>query len=261
MKAKVYPLNTMVSEVKATASPFCLHLEIICASLAKGKSVIKNIVDSKDIDTTISWCSGIGASIRKENDRIIVRGVDNKISFAHSLFHCDSSVTAKLMIPLLCSVPQPFGIKTNEKVVEELKSYDFIYDKYGINYYIEDGMIRFEKVMNTIEVEFDGDLDIYVAAGILLALPMLNGNSIFKLRAPRRSEKTYNTIMKILKSFSVDIKHPATMRYEVNGNQKYKGSRITTEMDCFLLAHMALLAKLLNEEQAIEILGYRIFIP
>ena len=257
MKAKIYPLNNMVSEVNATASPFCLHLEIICASLAKGKSVIKNIINSKDIDTTIEWCSSLGAIIRKEADRIVIKGVNNKIDFKHSLFHCDSCVTAKLMIPLLCSVPQPFGIKTNETVLQELKSFDFVYDKYGINYYVEDEMIRFEKVMNSCEVEFDGDLDIYVSAGILIALALLNGNSIFKLRAPKRSEKTYNTITKILKTFSVDIKHPATMRYEVNGNQKYKGSRITTEMDCMLLSHMALLSKIIEVEQSCEILNYR----
>ena len=81
MKAKIYPLDKMVSEVKAPSSAFCLHLEIICASLAKGKSVIKNIINSKDIDTTINWCSAIGAIIRKDEDRIVIRGVNNKINF------------------------------------------------------------------------------------------------------------------------------------------------------------------------------------
>ena len=73
MKAKVYPLKEMTNEVNVVASSFCLHLQIICASLAKGKSIIKNIVNSKDIDTTIEWCSSLGAIIKKEEDRIIVK--------------------------------------------------------------------------------------------------------------------------------------------------------------------------------------------
>ena len=96
-----------------------------------------------------------------------------------------------------------------------------------------------------------------MSAGILLALPLLSGTSIFKLRAPKRSEKTYNTITKILKAFSVDIKHPATMKYEVNGNQKYRKANITTEMDCLLLSHTALLSKLLKQEESIEILNFK----
>lgn len=257
MKAKVYPLKEMTNEVNVVASSFCLHLQIICASLAKGKSIIKNIVNSKDIDTTIEWCTSLGAIIKKEEDRIIVKGVDNKINLKNSLFYCKTSTTAKLMIPLLCSVPQPFGVKTNDDVLKELKEFSFVYDKYGINYYEEDELIRFEKVMQTCEVEFDGDLDIYMSAGLLIALPLLSGNSTFKLRAPKRSERTYNTITKILKAFSVDIKHPATMRYEINGNQKYKATMITSEMDCMILSYQALLAKLLKPEQTIELKGFK----
>lgn len=257
MKAKIYPITDIANEVNVVASSFCLHLQIICASLAKGKSVIKNIINSKDIDTTISWCETIGASIKKEEDRIIVRGVNNHINLQNSLFYCESSTTAKLMIPLLCSVPQPFGIKTSEDVLKEIESFSFVYDKYGVKFYEEEELIRFEKSMQTLEVEFDGDLDIHMAAGIMLALPLLEGTSVLKLRAPRRSEKTYNTIIKILKAFSIDIKHPATMRYEVSGNQKYRRTSINTEMDCLLLSYQALLAKALKQDQMLELKNFR----
>lgn len=257
MKAKIYPITNIANEVNVVASSFCLHLQIICASLAKGKSVIKNIINSKDINTTIAWCETIGASIKKEEDRIIVKGVNNHINLQNSLFYCESSTTAKLMIPLLCSVPQPFGIKTSEEVLKEIESFSFVYDKYGVKFYEEEEVIRFERLMQTCEVEFDGDLDIYMAAGILLALPLLDGQSIFKLRAPKRSEKTYNTITKILKMFSIDVKHPATMRYEVVGNQRYRRASVTTEMDCMLLSYQALLSKNLKPDQMLELKGFR----
>ena len=228
MKAKVYPLKDMKKEVYVPASPFCLHIEIICASLAKGTSVIKNIVNSKDIDTTIEWCKNIGANIKKGSDRIIIKGVNNKLFFEHSLFNCnDSSTTAKLMIPVLCINSKPFGIKASDKIIEELKSYSYIYEAYGVSYFVEEGLIRFEKTMKATEFEVDGDIDNYLSAGILLALPLLKEPSIFKLRAPIRSEKNYNTLTKILKFFGVDIKHPSTMRYEIPGFQKYKKTKIT----------------------------------
>lgn len=258
MKAKVYPLNTMVSETSIWASPFCLHLEIICASLAKGTSTIKMLVESEDINTTIKWCENLGATIKKVNNKLIIKGVNNEIKFSSSLFISDgTSVTAKLMLPLLSIVSQPFGIKANEDVLHELDSLSYFYDTYGISHYLENEMIRFESIMNCVEAEFDGSIDIYLSAGILIALPLLNGSSAFRLRAPVRSERSYNLILKILKNYKIDIKHPATMRYEISGNQKYKSCNITTEIDNYYLSILALLSHKIEEDAFLRILNYR----
>lgn len=258
MKAKVYPLNTMISETSIWASPFCLHLEIICASLAKGTSTIKMLVESDDINTTIKWCKNLGASIKKVNNKLIIKGVDNEIKFSSSLFISEgTSVTAKLMLPLLSIVSQPFGIKANEEVLQELESLTYFYDAYGINHYLENEMIRFESIMNCVEAEFDGSIDLYLSAGILIALPLLKGSSIFKLRAPVRSERSYNLILKTLKNFHIDIKHPATMRYEINGNQKYKSCSITTEVDNYYLSILALLSQKTADNSFLKIINYK----
>ncbi len=258
MKAKIYPLNVIRNPIEADASSFCLHIEIICASLAKGTSIIKNIISTHEIDTTISWCKAIGASIKKSNDKYIIKGINNNIKYKNSLFNCgDSSTTAKLMIPLLCSVQQPFGVKTNTEVLKELSEYKTLFEDYGVSVFVEDEMIRFEKIMEAKENEIDGDLDIYLAAGLLIAFPLLSKLSILKLRAPIRSEKNYVTIVKILKHFHIDIRHPATMRYEVNGNQLYKSGRIYTEIDKFLLSHKVLLSqKLMESNDVLNVLNY-----
>ena len=69
MKVKIYPLNNSITELEASASSFSVHLQIICASLADGTSTIKNVIDSEDIDTTISWCKAIGANIKNVNGK------------------------------------------------------------------------------------------------------------------------------------------------------------------------------------------------
>ena len=258
MKAKIYPLTHTPSEIEATASSFCLHIEIICASLAKGTSVIKNIIESKDIETTISWCRALGATIKKLNDKLIIKGVDNTIKYKTTLFVCDNTATtAKLMIPLLCTSHQPVGIKADEKIINEIVSYKKFLDEFDISFYLENDMVRFEKAMKAKESEIDGDVDIYFAAGLLMAFPLLNSHSTLKLRAPIRSEKNYATIMKILKHFHIDIKHPATMRYDVSGNQTYKACRIKTDTDKFVLAHYSLISQLLKvDSEPIRVTNY-----
>lgn len=257
MKVKIYPLNNYITELEATASPFCVHLQIICASLSNGTSIIKNVVDSEDVDTTIQWCKAIGANIKKNNGKLLIKGTNNELNYKSSLFVCETSTTAKLMIPLLCSVSQPFGVKTNKSVIKELTIYKKFIEAFGVNFYIENEMIRFEKILTPQNIELDGDIDICFVAGLFLALPRLKGQSIVKLRAPVRSELSYSTILKVLKSFSVDIKHPATMRYEINGGQHYKKATVTPEIDKFLLSHLSLLTQKTQENSSIKVNKYK----
>ena len=258
MKVKIYPLNEMISETQISASPFCLHLQIICSSLAKGTSIIKNIIDSNDIDTTIAWCKGIGATIKRSGDKLIIKGVNNNLSRSQALFYCGkNALTAKLMLPILSTVSRPFGIKGNEEILDEIESLTEFFDTYGVNHYRENEMVRFENTMRKGVMEFDGDIDIYLSAGILMALPLLKGQSMFKLRAPVRCEKSYELILKILKSYKIDLKHPSSMRYETTGNQKYKACRITTEIDNFYLSFLSLLTQKLPEEKGLKITNYR----
>ena len=257
MKVKIYPLNNSITELEASASSFSVHLQIICASLADGTSTIKNVIDSEDIDTTISWCKAIGANIKNVNGKLIIKGTNNELNYKSSLFLCDTSVTAKLMIPLLCSVSQPFGVKTNKSVIKELSTYKKSLETFGVNLYIENEMIRFEKTLVPQSIELDGDIDICFVAGLFLALARLKGQSIVKLRAPVRSELSYSTILKVMKSFSVDVKHPATMRYEFSGNQHYKKANVTPDIDKMLLSHFCMLTQKIEDNKSIRVNKYK----
>ena len=258
MKAKLYPLKNMINETSVCVSSFCLHIQIICASLANGTTTIKGVINSLDIDTTIEWCKALGASIKKNNDKLIIKGISQDLSLSQSLFTCgNTSITAKLMLPILATLTRPFGIKGNEKLLQELDQLLPFFEAYGINHYLENQMVRFECSMKNCEAEFDGDIDIYLSAGILIALSLFKGPSVFKLRAPVRCEKSYNLILKILKNFSIDIKHPATMRYEIVGNQRFRSCVCNTEIDTLYLSHLSLLSTKLSNEGKIKITNYK----
>ncbi|MDY2888234.1 MAG: hypothetical protein SOU19_01550 [Candidatus Caccosoma sp.] len=248
MKAKIYPYSGIVHEIEAINSSFCLQIEIICASLAKGTSTIKGLIDNKEIDTTIAWCKSIGAIIKKGNDKLVIKGIDNHAKISNALFVCDNtSSTAKLMIPLLCCNPRPFGIKANEMIVNEIIKYQHIYENYGIKFYVEDDLIRFEKMLEAKPIELEGDIDIYFMTGLFIALPLLDDNFSIQLRAPIRYERNYQTIVKILKRFHVDVKRPTTTKFDFPSKQSYIHSNIKTEIDKFYLAHLALLSNFLTE--------------
>jgi len=258
MKAKVYPLSIMPSVATTFASPFSTQLEIVIASLAKGTTTIKSIANNSDINTTIQWCESLGAIIKRNENSLVIKGVAQKISFSEPLFKANDSVsTALIMIPILCTISQPFGVTGNKQVIDELAKVDDILKGFGVDSYYDYGMKRYEKIITPTNLEINGDVDINFIAGLFITLASLKGNSVVRLRAPVRYERTYNVVLKVLKKFYVDIKHPNTMRYEINGKQTFQACKITTEIDNRMLAYTFLLARKIEEtEKGITIHNY-----
>ena len=71
MKAHVAP-SICSGHVVIPPSKSMAHRAIICASLANGTSVIKNVAYSQDIKTTIAGMQQLGADIRMEADQVTV---------------------------------------------------------------------------------------------------------------------------------------------------------------------------------------------
>lgn len=71
MKAKVYPLSSQKNiKMEIPPSAKMLHYAIICASIAKGTSVLKNVNYNRNILDTIQWCKQMGATIKQEKNRL-----------------------------------------------------------------------------------------------------------------------------------------------------------------------------------------------
>lgn len=251
MKAKIYPLEKINNEVTIFPSTFASHLAIICASLAVGKSVLKNVASSSDIDVTISWCKQIGATIYKKKDALIVIGFSNKdneekekriININNPIFECgESSITAKLMIPLLSTFAQPVGIKANKKIIQELHPFLEKLENNSVTYIEFENLIRIEKRITTFKEDLQGKEDVYMAAGFLLAFPFIRGKNSICLHAPVNNFDDYFAISKLMRKFKIEVKHPSSMVFEIEGYQKYNSCVYTIENDPLNICFMALL--------------------
>ena len=249
MKAKVYPIddNTKLETIHASASSFCSLIEIIAASLAKGQTRIRNIAKSDEIDVALKWIKSYGASYKYTKTSLIITGVEGKIELKESLLSCPTSRVAKLFIPILSLAGKPFGIQGHRGVIARLEKYEKIYSDFGMTVYFENNVVRFEKSIKPTVTSIDGDTDISVVAGLMIALPLLYNDSKLRLIAPIRKEKSYKTILKILKRFRVDVKHPSTMGYDIDGEQHYYPCIITTESDEMMLSSLFLMATKLKD--------------
>ena len=99
MTVKIKP-SLLKGAIKAPPSKSMSHRYLICAGLARGESVIKNVAFSQDVLATLDCLETLGADIKKEGDTVYIKGADIS-EFNGGVFPCrESGSTLRFFIPL-----------------------------------------------------------------------------------------------------------------------------------------------------------------
>ena len=104
MNVKFYS-SSAAGTVEAPPSKSMAHRLLICACLAKGRSVIKNIAYSNDILATLDCLETLGARCERGDDYVVVDGIDVHSFIPSGVLRCrESGSTLRFMIPvaLMC---------------------------------------------------------------------------------------------------------------------------------------------------------------
>lgn len=200
------------------------HRAIIAASLAKGTSIISNVLFSKDILATISAMRACGAKIEEYDNHLVIYGSD--VQRVEKLIDAnESGSTIRFMIPIamVCDSEMVFTGQ-NHLVKRPLDTYFEIFDKQGIKYEREENYLPL-KVYNGLKpglYEIRGDISSQFITGLLYALPMLKGDSVLKITTNLESKGYVDLTLDILKKFGIEIINNNYEEFIIKGNQEYK---------------------------------------
>lgn len=97
----------MKGPITAPPSKSYSHRAVIAASLARGKSIIRNISECDDVKCTIDACCALGARIKKHGNMLEIRGFSVTPKSPKLVYFSGSGTTLRLMLPLfsLCKRP------------------------------------------------------------------------------------------------------------------------------------------------------------
>lgn len=244
MKAKVYPTSN-IKKITLPPNQRLLNLEIICASLAKGNSIIKNVSFSDCTKQTIKWCENFGAIIKKNRQSLYIKGVNNKVTLKTNIFDCESSfLTVHYLLPLLSLSNTNFVIKGKPEIIDSCDPFMYIFEKQNAFYKKEKNFIKIEQSLKPGFIYIDGENNNNLIVGLFIALPLLNLSSKLIIRAPIDAEKDLDNAIKILEKFGVIIHKINKTTYEILPNQTYKGKKITTDSDYKFLTSLFIIGSL-----------------
>lgn len=248
MKAIIYP-GKCHGEVNIPTSKSVAHRMLICASLSKGESIIRNVSMSNDISATISCLNNLGAKITIEDNIIKVIGIKEKDIKKVELDANESGSTLRFLIPLSSFLANEVKFKGSEKLISRpLKIYKELYKKENLHFDLDSNELLISGSLNDNYYKIDGSVSSQFISGLLFYLPLLNHDSIIEIVGDYQSKSYTDLTIDALKLFGVEvIEREEGRKLLIKGNQEYKPVDTCVEGDYSQAAFFLVLGAINND--------------
>jgi 3-phosphoshikimate 1-carboxyvinyltransferase len=230
LRIKSKPLN---GTIMAQPSKSMAHRAIICASLAKGKSKIDNVVLSDDISATLGAVASLGAEIKIDDSsnysgrKLITINSESRILSEEKVIDCiESGSTARFMMPITRLDESSSTFTGRGRLIERpFNIYKNLFSEKGITYKDNEGKMPVYLSGKLVPGTYNlsGDVSSQFVSGLLFALPLLDDNSEINITGDLQSLPYIQMTIEVLKEFGISINHEyGYKKINIQGNQSYK---------------------------------------
>ena len=205
MRVQIEP-SVAKGNVSAPPSKSMAHRALICAALSDGAS-IDNVAYSKDISATLDCLLKMGAQVKQENDIVKIGGLDPFHIPEETRLYCnESGSTLRFFLPLCMLSGSKIILEGSERLLERpLTVYEDI---------CKEKNIYFEKNRNSVTVcgkltsgnyFVPGDVSSQFITGLLLALPLVEGDSCLTVTGKFESASYVDLTMSAMQKFGITV--------------------------------------------------------
>ena len=234
MNIKIKPSKGLKGEIIAPGSKSYSHRAFIAASLADGKSTIKNPLTTGDVKVTMSILESIGVKIYKKTDNIYtVESSKGFLDEIRNVLDCKNSGTSirifsalSLLIKGGLSFKGEF-LRKGRPILPLLEALTQLGGEFSLNKNLLQ-IKRIKKKCNDIRIP--GDISSQFITALLMICPLLEcetkDNIKVEITTPITSYPFIDITLEILDSFGIDIQERLDENkvgvYEIKLQQEYR---------------------------------------
>lgn len=205
MNLEFFP-SSPKGEVKAPPSKSMAHRLLICAALAKGKSVVSGVEYSEDILATLDCIEALGAKVRLDGDTVYVKGIE-KMNSPASLNCRESGSTLRFLIPVSVTGENSVSFSGKGKLMQRpMGEYEKLLPDHGVKLMREGERICVEGKLEGGEYTLDGSVSSQFVSGLLFALPLLGKSSTIVLENSVESRPYIDLTLSALGKFGIEAR-------------------------------------------------------
>ena len=236
------------------------HRAMLCAALSRGSCALSHMAGSQDIDATARAIEALGGEVRLEEDRGLCLVEGAGLGRAQGgVIHCgESGSTLRFLIPIACALGGRWTFIGEGRLPQRpLDVYRELLPAHGVRY--QDPGREFLPL--TVEGRLEpgvftlpGNVSSQFITGLLLALPLLSGDSEIVLTTPLESEGYVNLTLQAMERFGVTASRTGR-GWRVPGGQRYRPQDLAVEGDWSQAAFFLTMAALAPAGAQVELAG------
>lgn len=215
------------------------HRDLICAALADGKSLVKNITPSEDLEATCRVLQKFGATVETvahEDGRRTV-AVTGGLSSQTSPLKVDcgeSGSTVRFLIPVGLLTGREITYTGRGRLPERpLDPFLKIFDEKHIDYKKGNQSLplTISGQLKGGTYELPGNVSSQFFTGLLMTLPLLRDDSVIRSTTVVESENYINITLDCLRRHGIYVEKERDGLYLIRGRQAYRKGEYTVEGD------------------------------
>ncbi|MDR2355581.1 MAG: 3-phosphoshikimate 1-carboxyvinyltransferase [Clostridiales Family XIII bacterium] len=224
-KIKLFPRGV----ITPPPSKSLCHRAVICAALARGESVIRNVVLSEDIEATLQGVRCLGAEWRLSDGVLRVRGGGERRA---DLINCvESGSTLRFLIPVAALSGRETIFKGKGRLlIRPMGAYLGAFAGTSVRFSHTKREIRIRGPLRGGLFRLPGDVSSQFVSGLLFALPLTEKDSEIRLESPLESRQYAEMTMDVMRCFGAEASADR-LCFRVGGGQRYRPSEYTVEAD------------------------------
>lgn len=209
------------------------HRMLICAALAKGESLIENIVFSRDIAATVSALGQMGAVFIPEGHALRVRGTGGRISAPADMVDCgESGSTLRFLLPLFSLCGEEVVFTGAPRLFQRpLSVYADIFARQGLDYKLTGNRLKIYGKIQPGRFAVPGNISSQFISGLLFALSCLKEQSCICITGKYESESYVELSVSVLEKFGIKINKNIDNQMVIPGGQRYVAGSWPVEGD------------------------------
>ena len=219
--------------VAAPPSKSMAHRLLILAALAEGESRIESPGSSDDVLATADCLRTLGAEIDVSEDGARIRGTDPRGLHRPVTLDCrESGSTLRFLLPLALRSGEEVRLIGSPRLFQRpLSVYEDLAVKQGWTLERNINGLLVQGALQPGSYTIPGDVSSQFATGLLLALPLLDGESTLRLLKPVESRPYLELTLESLQSFGIRIEREEPFFFRIPGGQRPQARCLRVEGD------------------------------
>ncbi len=221
-----------IKKISVVASKSYLQRALAISALTKGQTVLKNISWCEDALSAKQMVKGLGASIEEKDASLYIQS--NGLDFKQKVYTVgESGLSIRMFAPILGLASETLVLK-GEGTLKN-RPQNIISDALralGADVQTNNDLlpITIKGPIRAGNIEINAAFSSQLLTGLLIALPLLDGDSIIKVNQ-LKSRPYIDMTLSIMKTFGVSVEHQNYQTFYVKGRQTYKPADYAIEGD------------------------------